>query len=101
MNTAASPPIDELELSDVSVSVRARVADYYELIKPRMNALVVVTTAGGYYMATRDGGADWARLAHTIIGTAFTAVGASVLNQYVEREPDAKMLRTMNRPLPA
>jgi protoheme IX farnesyltransferase len=101
MKSLASPRIDELDVSDVnSVVATARLADYYELIKPRMNALVVVTTAGGYYMATHFG-ADWARLAHTIVGTAFTAAGASVLNQYVEREPDAKMPRTMNRPLPA
>jgi protoheme IX farnesyltransferase len=78
----------------------ARWTDYYELTKPRMNALVVITTAVGYYMAAR-GWSDWARLLHTILGTALTAAGASVLNQYVERDLDAKMPRTSNRPLPA
>ncbi len=78
----------------------ARWADYYELTKPRMNALVVITTAVGYYMAVR-GWTDWARLLHTVVGTALTAAGASVLNQYVERDLDAKMPRTADRPLAA
>jgi protoheme IX farnesyltransferase len=77
-----------------------RWADYYELTKPRMNALVVITTAVGYYMAVH-GWTDWARFLHTVIGTALTAAGASVLNQYVERDLDAKMPRTADRPLPA
>ena len=65
-----------------------------------MNALVVITTVVGYYMAARTW-SDWALLLHTIVGTALTAAGASVLNQYVERDLDAKMPRTANRPLPA
>src|SRR5262245_1357059 len=77
----------------------ARWSDYLELTKPRMNALVVITTAVGYYMAARVS-ADWARLLHTIIGTALTAAGASVLNQYLERDLDTNMPRTANRPLP-
>src|SRR5688500_10697304 len=53
-----------------------------------------------YYMAARGWG-DWARFLHTIVGTALTAAGASVLNQYVERDLDARMPRTSGRPLPA
>jgi protoheme IX farnesyltransferase len=69
-----------------------------------MNFLVVVTTMVGYYMAAPRGiagGGEWARLFHTLLGTALTAAGASVLNQYVERGYDALMPRTVNRPLPA
>src|SRR5687767_2592263 len=79
----------------------ARWGDYLELCKPRMNALVVVTTAVGFYMAAQVAGAaaDWMLFLHTVIGTALTAAGASVLNQYVERDLDAKMPRTANRPL--
>ena len=94
---AATLPIEAAEQSDSAVS---RWSDYYELTKPRMNALVVITTAVGYFMAVR-GFADWARLLHTVLGTALTAAGASVLNQYVEIDLDAKMARTANRPLPA
>jgi heme o synthase len=74
--------------------------DYYELTKPRMNFLVVATTAVGYYMASRGWG-EWGRLLHTLIGTALTAASASVLNQYCERDFDALMDRTAERPLPA
>jgi protoheme IX farnesyltransferase len=75
-------------------------ADFYELTKPRMNLLVVITTAVGYYLAGR-GPVSWVHLMHTLLGTAMTAAGASVLNQFIERQHDAKMPRTRNRPLPA
>src|SRR5207248_15452 len=79
---------------------RARWADWFDLTKPRMNFLVVVTTMVGYYMAARSM-ADWGRLVATLIGTALTAGAASVFNQYLERSYDALMPRTVNRPLPA
>jgi protoheme IX farnesyltransferase len=81
-------------------AARARAADFYELTKPRMNFLVVVTTVVGFFMGTRAGFSDWGLLLHTIVGTALAAAGASVLNQYVERGFDALMPRTRNRPLP-
>ena len=93
---AAALPAD----ANATAGVSTRLVDYYELTKPRMNALVVVTTAVGYFMASR-GATDWALLIHTVIGTALTAAGASILNQYVERDLDAKMPRTADRPLPA
>lgn len=79
---------------------RGRLADYYDLTKPRMNGLVLATTAVGYYMAGRGWG-DWRVLLWTLVGTALTAAGSAVLNQYVEREYDALMPRTRRRPLPA
>lgn len=92
---AASPALSP------AASGRSRLADFFELTKPRMNFLVLVTTLVGFYMATRGAFHDWALLAHTVIGTALAAAGASVLNQYVERGPDALMRRTADRPLPA
>jgi len=77
-----------------------RIADYYELIKPRMNLLVLGTTAVGYYMAAR-GKTDWLRVMHTLLGTALLAAGAAVLNQYFERRHDANMRRTARRPIAA
>ena len=73
--------------------------DLYELTKPRMNFLVVITTMVGFYMAS-ELAVDWLLLAHTVLGTALTAAGASVLNQYIERDYDKLMPRTRNRPLP-
>ncbi len=78
---------------------RTRVADLVELTKPRMTFLVLVTTAVGFYMGSSDGVNFWL-LFHAILGTALVASGASALNQYVERNLDARMVRTRNRPLP-
>jgi protoheme IX farnesyltransferase len=78
----------------------SRAADFYEMTKPRLNFLVLVTTAVGYYMAARSLG-DWPRLLHVLLGAALTAGGASVLNQLMERDYDKLMPRTRNRPLPA
>ena len=78
----------------------SRWSDYYELTKPRMNFLVVITTAVGFYMAA-DGPIRWPLLLHTLLGTLLTAAGASVLNQFIERGHDKRMDRTADRPLPA
>src|SRR6266536_3544139 len=75
----------------------AKWVDFYELTKPRMNFLVVLTTMVGFFMAADR--VDWRRLLVTIIGTALTAAGASVLNQFAERRLDALMPRTRNRPV--
>lgn len=76
--------------------------DLIDLTKPRMNLLVLLTTLVGYYLVTPSwSGGIWLRLAHTLLGTALTAAGASILNQYIELEHDRHMPRTANRPLPA
>ena len=77
----------------------SRANDYYELTKPRMNFLVLVTTMVGYYMAVRSGD-QWRQLLPTLVGTALTAAGSAVLNQLIEREHDKLMPRTRLRPLP-
>jgi protoheme IX farnesyltransferase len=65
-----------------------------------MNFLVVITTMVGFCVASRES-IDWLLLVHALLGTAMTAAAASVLNQLVERDLDARMPRTKNRPLPA
>src|ERR1041385_3602443 len=76
-----------------------RVADLMELTKPRITLLVLVTRAVGFYMGSSDG-INFLLLFHAILGTALVASGASALNQYVERDLDARMVRTRSRPLP-
>lgn len=78
----------------------SRFADLADLVKLRLNFLVMVTTAVGYAMAGPDW-SDWRRLLHALVGTALTAAAAGALNQYVERRPDSLMNRTKRRPLPA
>ena len=60
--------------------------------------LVLMTTAAGLYLAAPDGVA-WAVLLHTLVGTALVAGGAAALNQVWERDTDALMRRTRNRPV--
>ena len=79
--------------------MRNNLSDYLELTKPRVTFLVVITTLVGYYLGAR-GEVNALRLLCTLLGTALVAGGTSALNQYLERDIDAKMTRTRNRPLP-
>jgi protoheme IX farnesyltransferase len=74
--------------------------DYFALTKPRLNFLVVATSAAGYYLGS-GGGIDVLSMAEAVAGTALVAGGAAVLNQLYERDTDALMRRTRLRPLPA
>jgi protoheme IX farnesyltransferase len=92
------------ELSPVPLAAAPRfaaaVADYVELAKPRLNLLVVVTSAGGFYLGA-GGTPSLFPLMAASVGTALVAGGASALNQVYERDTDALMDRTRSRPLPA
>src|SRR5438128_9327832 len=77
----------------------ARLADYVALAKPRLNLLVVATSAAGYYLGAR-GPIDAVAMTIAVAGTALVAGGAAVLNQVYERDTDALMQRTRLRPLP-
>ncbi len=77
-----------------------RVGDFLELTKPRITTLVVVTAGVGYAVGASRG-LDPAAFVALLIGTALVAGGASALNQYWEREADARMERTRLRPIPA
>jgi heme o synthase len=76
-----------------------RLADYVALTKPRVIALVLVTTAVGFYLGSA-GRPPLLALAWTLVGTALAAGGTLALNQYMERDVDARMARTRRRPLP-
>ena len=79
---------------------RARVAvDLIALTKPRVVVMVLVTTVVGYYVGLA-GAPDYVRLLSLVVGTLLAAGGTLALNQYWEREVDARMERTRTRPLP-
>jgi protoheme IX farnesyltransferase len=79
---------------------RAQVArDLVALSKPRVLIMVLATTLVGYVVAL-TGSVDYVRLAHLLFGTLLAAGGTLALNQYVERDVDARMERTKRRPLP-
>ena len=90
-----------------SVRVRARAAaspiawvcDVVSLVKPRLSSLVVCTAAGGMWLA--PGRLTATKAAVMLLGTAAVVGAANALNNYLEREVDARMRRTRNRALPA
>ena len=76
---------------------------FLELTKPRIGMMVVVTASIGYFLGASYIGHmyDLHLFLLSMLGTALAGSGASVLNQYLERDVDAKMDRTKNRPLPS
>src|SRR5881396_3786294 len=78
---------------------RRLLGDLVTLTKPRVVLMIVVTTLVGYYVGL-TGAPDWTRLLHLAIGTVLAAGGTLALNQYWERDVDARMDRTRMRPLP-
>ncbi|HEX8680102.1 MAG TPA: heme o synthase [Chthoniobacterales bacterium] len=84
-----------------SAGARSRsFADFAELVKARLTLLVLLTTAVGFYLGAAGEFAITA-LFHAVFGTALAAWGAAALNQWWERQLDALMHRTRERPLPA
>ncbi len=74
--------------------------DLLTLTKFRLSALVIVTTFVGFWLrAPRP--LDLWLLLHTIIGSTLAAFGAAVFNQLMEIDPDSRMQRTADRPLPS
>ncbi len=72
---------------------------YFDMTKPSIMFLVLVTTVLGFYFAKGYIAQPWLLL-WTLLGSAMTCGGASVLNQYLERDADALMDRTKRRPIP-
>ena len=92
-------PPSEVIVATLARDRRRVLADLVALAKPRVVVMVLVTTAVGYY-AGLTGAPEWSRLAHLVLGTLLAAGGTLALNQYWEREVDARMERTRTRPLP-
>lgn len=99
MDRHTTQPSECLQTSGCDASARARLADFFELTKPRLSFLSVVTAVVGYLSA--DPAKDAIVLFSMLIGTSLAAGGAGVLNQWLEREADARMVRTRERPIPA
>ncbi len=75
------------------------VADWMELGKVRLTAMVVITTGVGFILGS-TGHLLWLTLLYTLLGTWLLAGSAAALNEILEIEPDSRMNRTKNRPLP-
>jgi heme o synthase len=87
-------------LSTTPAAEKSWTAVFADLVKARLTTLVLLTTAVGFYVGER-GAINFALMFNALAATALVAAGASALNQLLEREYDAKMRRTQNRPLPS
>jgi protoheme IX farnesyltransferase len=83
-----------------AVAEKSWSAVFADLTKARLTTLVLLTTAVGFYLG-ENAAMNYLLMFHTLLGTALVASGASALNQLLEREYDARMRRTQDRPLPS
>jgi protoheme IX farnesyltransferase len=72
--------------------------DYYELTKPKVVLLLLLTALVGMCLAS-DTWISWQILIAGLIGIGFLSSAAAVVNHVVDREIDGKMARTFNRPV--
>lgn len=85
----------------------AKAKAYWELGKPRLSSLAVFAVVAGVFMAWPKApnralpAPPWEIVVLTTVGTFLAAAGASALNMYRERDLDALMVRTRERPLPS
>jgi protoheme IX farnesyltransferase len=77
-----------------------KLSGYWELTKPRIAFMLVLTAAAGFYVAAPTA-FSWTLFAHSMIGITLLAFGVAALNQFWERKIDVLMERTAARPLPS
>ncbi len=80
--------------------IQTTMKDYFTLTKPGISFMAGITALAGFVLGSR-GNVDFLRLVHTCLGTLMAAAGAGCLNMLIERDVDAQMPRTQQRPLPA
>ena len=82
----------------ISEIEKASLDDYLELTKPRVVALMILTSAIGMFLSV-PGMVPFDTLILGNIGIAFCAGSAAIINHVVDRKIDLKMARTLNRPV--
>jgi len=91
-------PGQPVTASDIARPVQGSLSsDLSELTKARLTFMVLLTTLAGFTLAGH-GMFDWSKLIHTLLGTTLVAICSSILNQALERDTDALMRRTGERP---
>src|SRR5262245_49094171 len=78
----------------------SKLSPYLELAKPRIVLMVLVTAALGFFLAG-GGLRHLLTFLYTLLGVGGATCGSAILNNYLERDSDAKMARTRGRALPA
>lgn len=98
-STAVAPAGQVAPASGGRATAFGSLRDFIALSKPNVNFMVLVTCAGGIWLAPSPLAAP--RAVITLIGIGLVVAAASAFNMYLERDVDALMRRTRNRPLPA
>jgi protoheme IX farnesyltransferase len=81
-------------------SGRESIAAYFQLTKPRIIELLLITTVPTMFLAKRGVPSPWL-VATTLFGGSLSAASANVINCFLDRDIDATMRRTRRRPLPS
>lgn len=81
------------------IGVREKLLAFFELTKPRIAFMLVLTAAASFYLGT-VGKFDVILFVNAMLGITLLAFGVATLNQYWERETDILMKRTASRPIP-
>jgi protoheme IX farnesyltransferase len=89
-----------LEAPSLGLAPRARqvLGDYVELTKPKVQSLLLLTTVSTMYLA---GDPSALLVALTCLGGYLSAGGAGAVNHWFDRDIDARMARTADRPVPS
>jgi len=82
----------------IAAGGRQLAADYFELTKPKVQSLLLLSTVTTMEVA---GNPSVGRIALTCLGGYLSAGGAGAVNHYYDRDIDARMRRTASRPVPA
>lgn len=88
------------ETLTTSHSAGRAIGDYVALMKPRIIALLLITTVVAMWMAA-GGPVDISRILMVVLGGTLSAGAANALNMYIDRDIDAVMNRTRGRPVPS
>ena len=86
--------------SNINLTASGKAKAYYELLKPRLSFLVVFSSGFGYILASHSS-VDLFSFLMFLLGGFFVSGSSVTINQIVEKEYDAVMNRTKNRPIPS
>ncbi len=100
MNEFVLEATTDVPVAGAPPAAREKLAAFVELTKPRITFLIVLTSAAGFSLGSK-GAFNYLALFNALFGIALLSSGIATLNQYMERELDARMRRTLSRPLPS
>lgn len=89
-----------LETPPTATSIKTLLRDLFELTKPKITRMILVTTFTGMWLAA-GGPPDLSLTFWTLLGVALASGSSCAINNYIDRDIDKVMARTQNRPLPA